>query len=106
MAGWRDTSWFANTGAPTVPLTANAVLTAYDKQAADHLMLLDQRVLSRSRTIITREWIGLTQAAATAAVDTMRANPDTNTEFKAVLTQPVLKVWKVVQHIDSMGAWA
>lgn len=106
MAGWRGISWFADTSAPTVPLTANAITTTYDKQAAGKIALLDGRTISRTRTIITREWIGLTQAAAAAAVDTMYANPITNAEFKAVMTHPTLNVWKVVENIDSAGAWS
>ena len=104
----RDTTWFmdtSDTGSETVPLDSNAVIIEYNKKAAETLILADGSSLTRSRTMITSEWMCMTYLAAKRAVDTEQANPIANSEFQAVLTNQVGNAWKIVRHVDSIGSW-
>lgn len=104
----RDTTWFHDTtlGLGT-PIVANANVRHYEKKTADTLMLLDHTQLTRTRTMITREWMAMSEAAMSAAIDCMQAttNRDTNISYKPVQSNAVLKSWKIMQYTDSKGAW-
>jgi len=98
----RDTSWAASSGSPQ---TANAILTDY-KTIVQRAYFFPSGTYTRTRTIVTREWLAMTQAAATNAVDTLNAGDSTGyVQYEAQQTNMITNAYKVIQNTDSYGNW-
>ena len=100
----RDTSWVLDTA--DASKDSQSIITKYDKDPNESIFLTTGTELTRSRTIVTREWICLTGAAAQSVVDTKAVTPDTKATYKAVPTNQIVGAWKVVKHLDSRSAWS
>jgi hypothetical protein len=85
-------------------LDSNSVVREYNK-VTDHTYLTDGTHLVRSRTIVTREWLCLTQSAAQQVVDCKAANADTKKQYTARENGRVTGEWIVTAALDSTGAW-
>jgi len=66
--------------------------------------VLSTATLSRTRKVVTREWELLTYSAATEYMDCHAT--DCNTRYSAEEYDRVLKAWRLVAEVDSVGAWS
>jgi hypothetical protein len=99
----RDKSWILS-GA--TPIDSHSVLLEYGKDT-DHTYLTDGTHLKRTRNIITREWVALTQTAAQGVKDckSVTSNADANTKYTCRLDNRICNAWVVTKSVDSMSAW-
>jgi len=95
----RDTSWITSGG---VLQTGNSILI--DKQAIEErVYFFPIGTYTRTRTILTREWVAVTQDAASNAVDCHAG--DTNSRVRAVETSRFCDGYKFVQDVDSYDSY-
>ena len=85
-------------------IDSHSVVREYNK-VTDSAYLTDGTLLHKTRTLVTREWVCLTQAAAQQVVDCKAANPDTKKKYTARENNRVTGEWIVTGALDSQSAW-
>jgi hypothetical protein len=102
----RGISWCFDTTTKQVK-DSQAVTTEYEKEPNTRIYLTNGTALIQSHTIVTREWLALTQTAAQRVVDckAVTSNVDTNTSYRMRLENRILNSWVLEQHIDSFSPW-
>ena len=104
----RDTSWCYDTSDTGTELqTANANTTQSDKNTVT-VYFFPFGNKSQTRTVVTDEWINMTEAGAKSAVAqaALDSNYNVGTSFKASEVDRVTGCWKVTRIIDSNSAWS
>jgi len=105
----NDTSYIQAADTVNTLQTSNAVVRNYRKTTERGYVtapgLESPPQVSRNRTIITREWLAVSKAAAIQAVDDHAG--DTNQTFAMRETNQVLGAAVFVQQVDSVTTdWA
>ena len=88
----RDTLWITDT---------HALRTDY--QRTQDVVAVFGDTWRRSRTIVTDEWILLTEAAAIAYADTHAG--DTNTTHRVTEDNRIIGSYKLTRNVDSSGSF-
>ena len=100
----RDTSWVLDTVGAFKDANANITNYAANKRYTSKVTLSGStwttQLLSQNITIVDREWICLTEAAAKNVVDAKAAFDVTAVEVNRILGE-----FKVVQHSQTRGDW-
>jgi len=90
----RDTSW----------ITAGHANVSDYKRARQTMAFFTGTTYTRTRTIITSEWVCLTYSAAKNYADSHAG--DANTSFDVVEQNRIVGEYKLVRLVDSQSAWA